>query len=124
MPLPCRHLRPPRAVDHHWQPRGLGLGREEVEEARHHLLPVEQVCVHVHVERVRAAPYLLQRDFHRGFEVARLDERAEAGRAGDVRPLADHHEARVGPELERLEAAPPRRGAAHGDAALRDALHR
>ena len=35
-------------------------------------------------------------------------ERAEPRRAGDVRPLADHHEPRVGADLERLQPAPPR----------------
>ena len=38
----------------------------------------------------------------------RLDQAAEARRAGDVRPLADQDEARVGADLERLEAAPAR----------------
>ena len=112
-PLPLEALepglehRPAGAVDHDRQPRGLGLGREEVEEVRHRPLAVEQVGVHVHVERVRAAPHLLDRDLDRRLEVARLDERAEARRAGDVRPLADHHEAGVRADLERLEPAPP-----------------
>ena len=56
---------------------------------------VEQVGVHVDVEEVRAAAHLVERDVERRRGVARLDQRAEAGRAGDVRPLADDHEARV-----------------------------
>ena len=40
-------------------------------------------------------------------EVVRLDQPPEARRAGDVRPLADHHEAGVGADLERLEPAEP-----------------
>ena len=40
--------------------------------------------------------------------VVRLDQPAEARRAGDVRPLADHHEARVRADLERLEPAEAR----------------
>ena len=97
-----------RAVDHDRDPRHLGLGREQVEERRHRLLGVEQVGVHVHVEEVRAAAHLLERDVDGALEVARLDQPAEARRAGDVRALADHHEAGVRAELERLEAAEAR----------------
>ena len=56
---------------------------------------VEQVGVHVHVEQVGAAAHLLERDLERRRVVVRLDQRAEARRAGHVRPLADHHEAGV-----------------------------
>ena len=56
---------------------------------------VEQVGVHVHVEEVRAAAHLLERDVERVLEVAALDQPAEARRAGDVRALADHHEVRL-----------------------------
>ena len=94
-----------RAVDHDRDPRHLGLGREQVEEGRHRLLPVEQVGVHVDVEDVRAAAHLLERDVDGALVVARLDQAAEARRAGHVRALADHHEARVGADLERLEPA-------------------
>ena len=41
-------------------------------------------------------------------EVVGLDQAAEARRAGDVRALADQHEAGVRADLERLEAAPAR----------------
>ena len=106
--------RPARAVDHDRQPRDLRLGRDVVEERRHRLLALEQVGVHVHVEDVRAAAHLLERDVDGAGEVAGLDEPPEARRAGDVRALADHHEARVRPDLERLEPAEARmaRGAA------------
>ncbi len=97
-----------RAVDHDRDPRHLGLGREQVEERRHRLLPVEQVGVHVDVEDVGAAAHLLERDVDRALVVGRLDQAAEAGRAGDVRALADHHEAGVGADLERLQAAEAR----------------
>ena len=99
---------PPGAVDHDRESRCLGLGGEQVEEARHRPLAVEQVGVHVDVERVRAAPDLLDRDFDRCLEIVRLDERAEPRGARHVRPLADHHETRVGADLERLEPAPAR----------------
>ena len=44
----------------------------------------------------------------RGAVVAGLDQLGELGRAGDVGALADHEEVRVGPDGERLEAAPVR----------------
>ena len=71
-------------------------------------LALEQVGVHVDVEDVGAAAHLLERDLDGAGEVAGLDQAAEACRAGDVRPLADQHEARVGADLERLEPAPAR----------------
>ena len=113
--------RPAGAVDHDRQPRDLGLGREQVEERAHRLLAVEQVGVHVHVEEVRAAAHLLQRDLDGALVVVRLDEPPEARRAGHVRPLADHHEARVRPDLERLEAAPARPRRRRRDAPRREA---
>ena len=97
-----------RAVDHDRDPRDLGLGRDQVEERRHRLLAVEQVGVHVHVEDVRAAAHLLERDVDGALVVVRLDQPAEARGAGDVRALADHHEAGVRADLERLEAAEAR----------------
>src|SRR6185503_5592554 len=53
---------------------------------------------------------LLERDLHRLLEVAAFDEPAEAGRAGDVRALADHDERRVLEDPERLQSAQPRHG--------------
>ena len=58
------------AVDHDRDPRDLGLGREQVEERRHRLLPVEQVGVHVDVEDVGAAAHLLERHVDRALVVA------------------------------------------------------
>ena len=106
--------RPARAVDHDRQPRGLGLGREQVEEAsssparrRAGRRPCSRRGRWRRCAPARAPP-------RPRLEVAGLDERAEPGRAGDVRPLADHHEPRVRADLERLEPAParPRRGRA------------
>jgi hypothetical protein len=101
--------RPTRAVDHDRQTGDLRLRRDHVQEPAHRLLALEQVGVHVHVEHVRAAAHLLERDLDGAGEVVRLDEAPEACGAGDVRALADQHEPGVRPDLERLEAAPPRR---------------
>ena len=97
--------RPLGAVDHDRHARDLRLGRDEVQERGHRLLGVEQVGVHVHVDQVRAAPHLLERDVDAALVVAGLDQAAELRRAGDVGALADHHEPGVGRDAERLEAA-------------------
>ena len=103
------------AVDHDRQARSLRLGRDQVEERGHRLLGVEQVGVHVHVEQVRSAAHLLERDGDTALEVVRLDEPAELRRARDVRPLAHHDEARVRADDERLETGEARqpRGLRH-----------
>ena len=109
--LEDRHL---GAVDHHGDPGDLGLGREQVEVADHRRLRVEQVGVHIDVEQVGAATDLIERHLDRAREVAALDQPPEADRSGDVGPLTDHDEARVGTDLKRLQAAEPRAGLAVG----------
>ncbi len=116
--------RPLGAVDHDRNAGDLGLGGDEVEEADHRGLRVQQVRVHVHVQQVGASADLLQRDLHGAREVAAFDEAAEADRTGDVGALADHHEARIGPDLERLEPAEAGSLDAVGDLARRDVLDR
>ncbi len=115
---------PLRAVDHHRQARHLGLGGDHVQERAHRLLALEQVGVHVHVDQVRAAAHLLERDVDGGVEVVRLDQAAEARRAGDVRPLADQDEPGVLTDLERLQPAEPRPEARLRDRSRLEALHR
>ena len=58
-----------------------------------------------HVEQVRAAAHLIERDVHGGGPVLALHEPPELRRAGDVGALADHLEVRVFADHERLEAA-------------------
>ena len=105
--------RPLRAVDHHRDPRDLGLGGDQVEEGRHRLLGIEHALVHVDVEQVGARAHLVERHLGGLPEVALLDQVREAARAGDVGALADHREVRVGADREGLEAAEA------GDAARR-----
>ncbi len=106
---------PAGAVDHDRDPGHLGLRRDDVEEGRHRLLGFEEVGVHVHVEEIRAAPHLLEGDVDRALVVVSLDQSPEPGRTGHVRALADHHKARVRPDLERLEAAEARPSLSTGD---------
>ena len=115
---------PAGAVDHHGQPRHLGLGGHEVEEHRHRVRAVEQVCVHVHVEQVGAAPYLVERDVERALPVVGLDQPSEDSRAGDVRALADDDEGRVLVDDERLETAEPGSREAGGDPPRCKPVHR
>ncbi len=100
--------RPARAVDHDRDARDLGLGGDQVEEARHRGLGVEHPLVHVDVEHVRAAAHLLERDVDRAGVVVGLDQAPEARRPGHVGALADHHEARLLLDRERLETGEAR----------------
>ena len=115
---------PFRAVDHHRQARDLRLGGDHVQEGPHRLLPFEQIRVHVHVDQVCATANLLERDVDRGVEVVGFDQAAEARGAGHVRALADQHETGVLPDLERLEAAEPRRAPCPRDRTRLEAPHR
>ena len=81
--------RPFRGVDHDRHARDVRLGGDEVEERHHRLLAVEQALVHVDVDDVGAVLHLLARHGQRGVVIARLDQLAEFGRAGDVGALAD-----------------------------------
>ena len=96
---------PPRAVDHDRDAGDLRLGRDQVQERGHGPLAVEQVGVHVDVEQVGPAAYLLQRDVDGGLVVVALDQAPEPRRAGDVGALADHDEPGVRADLEGLQAA-------------------
>jgi len=97
-----------RAVDHDRDARDVGLGRDQAQERLHRADGVEQPLVHVDVEDVRAALDLIARDLERDLELLVLDQAPEAPRARDVGALADHHEAQLRANRERLEAAQAR----------------
>ena len=103
---------PFRAVEHDRKLRDVGLGREEVQEARHRRLPVQHSLVHVDVEDVRSPLDLLPRDRERPLVVARQDELRELRRPGDVRALADDGE-HFGPERVGLETREARLAPGH-----------
>ena len=81
------------------------LGRQQVQEAGHLRLAVEQVRVHVHVEDVRRAPFDLGTgDLHGLVELVLLvmSQGERRFEAGDVAAAADHDdEVRFGPNSER-----------------------
>ena len=88
-----------------------GSAERRFRKRRHRGDRVEHPLVHVDVEDVRAPLDLLARDGERPLVVARRDELRELRRAGDVRPLADDDEVRVGADRERLEAGEAGRAA-------------
>ena len=100
------HL-PARGVDHHRHPRDVRLRGDQVEEAHHARLGVEQPLVHVDVDRLGAVVHLAPRDAKRGLEVAVAHEACEAGGAGDVGAFADVHEERIRGDVEGLETGEP-----------------
>src|SRR3989304_4809512 len=65
-------------------PRGLRLGRDQVQERGHGRNSVEEVGVHVHVQHVRAGADLVESYLDGCLIVARLDESSELGRTRDV----------------------------------------
>ena len=77
---------------------------QQVEELGHLNRAVKQPFVHVDVDDVRASLDLLPGDGDRFVRFLLLDQPGELARAGDVRPLADHHEVGVGAEFDQLPA--------------------
>ena len=84
------------------------LDGDQVQEARHRRLGVEQRLVHVDVDHLGAVLDLLPGDLDGLVVAAVQDEPREGARAGDVGPLADVDEQRIGPDVERLEAGQAR----------------
>ena len=95
--------RPLRAVDHERQPRDLWLHRNDVQERSHRRLRVEHSFVHVDVEDVRAAANLLEGNRGRIEVLLVRDHAGETLRSGDVGPLADDDQRRVGTHGQRLQ---------------------
>ena len=94
---------PLRAVDHDRQPRDFRLGGDVVQELGHRPLRIQHPFVHVHVDQVRAAAHLIERHARRVPVTAGPNEPRESRRAGDVGPLADHLEVRIGANGQRFE---------------------
>ncbi len=100
---------PLRRVDDDRESRDFGLGGDDVEEFRHRLFAVEHSFVHVHVEEVRAATNLIERDLERFVEVAFANQLGEFRGAGDVRAFTDHREIGVFRDRVGLETREARR---------------
>ncbi len=99
--------RPLGRIDHDRHARDIRLGSHQVQKSDHRRFRVQHALVHVHVDDLRPAGNLLAGDIERGRVVARLDQLAKLGRAGDVRPFADIHEQRICIDAQRLQPREP-----------------
>src|SRR5215203_4222763 len=81
-----------------------------MEESRHRFLRVEHSLVHVHVEHLSAALYLLASDLQPCIVIAGQDQARELARPGDVGPLTNVYEDAVGPDGEWLQPAQSQSG--------------
>ena len=110
MALPCTHFRPASITDHLEESIITGTraisGSAAIRCRKRTIAASESSMPSSMLTSMICAPLvdLLARDLERGRIVARLDELAEFGRAGDVGALADVHEQRRGVDVERLEA--------------------
>ena len=82
-------------VDHDRHAGDVRLGGDQVEKLDHRLLRIDQALVHVDVDDLGAVGDLIARHVERRGIVARRDQLAELGRAGDVGALADIDEGNV-----------------------------
>src|SRR5215207_10461572 len=81
-----------------------------MEESRHRFLRVEHSLVHVHVEHLSAALYLLASNLQACIVIAGQDQARELARPGDVGPLTNVYEDAVGPDGEWLQPAQSQSG--------------
>ena len=100
---------PLAGVDHERDAADVGLGRDEPQEPVHRRDAVDHPLVHVDVDDLGARLDLLAGDVEGRGVVLLGDQAAEAGRARDVRALADVDEEAVPVDDARLEAGEPQR---------------
>ena len=62
------------AVHHYRHARNIRIGAEQIQEAMHTRLGIEQAFVETNVDNIRAVLHLLPRERERAFEVIFLDE--------------------------------------------------
>ena len=116
--------RKPGAVDHDRDAGDVGLRGDQAEEGHHRLLGVEHRLVHVDVDQLGPAFDLLARDRQRFLVVPFQDQAREFRRTGDVGPLADVDEVRVGADRERFQSREPGVRLGAGRRARRRVAHR
>ena len=115
--------RPFGRVDHDRHFGDVGLGRDQIEKVDHGIFGIEHALVHVDVDDLGAVLDLLARDVETGIVIVRRDQLAELGRARDIGPLADIHEAELGRRGQRFEAGQPQMRIGSGHRARRLAFH-
>ena len=90
-------------VDHDRQPRHLGVGGDQAQEAPHRLRAIQHALVHTHVERLGAVLGLVTGHRQRFFVAVLADQPCEAPRPGHVAALSDVDEVGVRTDLEFLQ---------------------
>ena len=95
---------PLRAVDHNWNSRDLRFAADQIQEADHRRLRVEHPFVHVYVEKVRAALYLLTSHSERAVEIARKNQLRKLRRSCNIGALTDDNEAELRRNVQRFES--------------------
>ena len=84
---------PLRGIHHDRHLGDIRLALQQVQEAGHHRLAVDQAVVEADIDDVGAVGDLLAGDLDGGLEIAGADQLGELRRAGDIGALADHQEA-------------------------------
>src|SRR5207248_11419640 len=93
-----------RAIDHNWNSRDLRFAADQIQQANHGRLRVEHPSVHVHVEKVRTALYLLTSHSERAVEIARENQLRKLRRSCDISALTDDNEAKLRRNVQRFES--------------------
>ena len=119
---PSLDHRPLRGVDHDRHPGDIGLGRNQIQEARHRGHRIEHRLVHVDIDDLRAVFDLLARHLQRLVVLLGEDQPGKGLRAGDIGALADIHEERRFIDIEGLKTRQPQRRGALGHLARRHRL--
>ena len=103
---------PFRGVDHDRYAGNIRLTGNQIQKTHHRRFGIEHPFIHIDIDDLRAALYLLQRDFQRFVIFFFFNEAFEFGRAGHVSPLAYVHEQAVRADVERLKTG---KAAGHGN---------
>ena len=102
---PCLQHLPFGAVDHDGDLADIRFGSDEAKEFLHRSLRIQHALIHVDVDDLGAAFYLLPRHRQGVIIFALEDELRKRRRTGHIGPLSDVHEIGIGTNRERLEPA-------------------
>ena len=100
---------PLRAVDHDWDSCDLRFARDQIQKPRHRRFRIDHSFVHIDVENVGPALYLLARHHQCAVEIPAQDQFRKFWRARDVGALANHRKAELGGDVQRLETRKSKR---------------
>ncbi len=106
-------------VDHDWYTGNIRLTGNQAEETHHRRFGVEHPLIHIDINNLRAAFYLLTGDIQRFAVFLFFDQALKFGRAGDVSTFADVDKQAIVANVQRLQA-----GKAAGDRDIRQLARR